>query len=145
MYKNRNTGIRSVYHRFMPDGIVITLPIDTFPVSDRSLFNSSGWPMSSLGLLDRFSRAHVDEDVLRKIASRCEQLSVNDSDKSLTDDQRLMLLRPSWCQTATEFKDYTLRISEIRSQIRNNDSNLTSSVPVENGSDSAVSDSSVSD
>lgn len=116
MYKNRNFDNVAFRHRVFSDGVRITLPIDTFPVSDSSLFNESGWPMSTIGVIDRFSKDHVDEDIIKKIAQRCEELSVPES-SDLTDEQKLMLLRPAWCQTPSEYALYQERVYQYRQEL----------------------------
>lgn len=142
MYKNRNFDNVAFRHRVFPDGVRITLPIDTFPVSDSSLFNDSGWPMSAIGVIDRFSKDHVDEDIIKKIAQRCEELSVPESDH-LTDEQKLMLLRPAWCQTPSEYALYQERVYQYRQELSNTsvadvkDINSSNEVSVSDSSDNS--------
>lgn len=140
MYKNRNFDNVAFRHRVFPDGVRITLPIDTFPVSDSSLFNDSGWPMSVIGVIDRFSKDHVDEDIIKKIAQRCEELSVPESD-NLTDEQKLMLLRPAWCQTPSEYALYQERVYQYRQELLK--TSVADVKDINSSNEVSVSDSSV--
>ena len=59
----------------LADGTAKVLPVDNFPVSDKSFFNDNGFPSNELTILDRVSRAAVfDDDFVKKIASRLEAL-----------------------------------------------------------------------
>lgn len=119
MKKNENFGVRRTFVPTMPDGLPQLFSIDNFPVSDPSNYKADGFPSSALGLLDRFSRdAVVNEEEIKAIASRLQSFEDDDKPSPFTEEQKAQMLRPAWCQTATELRDYQIRLGNIMDEIR---------------------------
>lgn len=119
MKYNRNLVVQRFEFDRFSDGTVKSLPVDDFPVSDRSLYNDSGWPMSDISILDRFSREHRDRGEIERIARRLEELSGDDVNKGKTDEQLIRELRPHWVQTASEYAEYEMRLMSYIQQSTN--------------------------
>lgn len=99
----------------LADGSPKVLPVDNFPVSDKSFFNDNGFPSSELTILDRVSRAAVfDDDFVKKIASRLEALP-EPAKTGLTLEQEIRALRPAWVQTPSEYAAYSERVYQLLS------------------------------
>lgn len=113
--KNVNFNRVELPFASLSDGSPRYLPIDTFPVSDESFINASGFPSSELTILDRFSRSQLmDDDYIKKVAARIEQLP-EPPKNDLTLSQEIRTLRPAWCQTPSEYAEYSERVYQILS------------------------------
>lgn len=85
----------------LADGSEMVCQVDRFPVSDKSLFKSNGFPCSDIGILDRFSRERHSKEEIEMIASRLQEIKAEPANK-MSDDELIRTLRPAWCQTASE-------------------------------------------
>lgn len=104
---NKNLDFNPFIPERFPDGTVKVLSVDNFPVSNNGVYNDQGWPMSDIGILDRFSREHRSKEELELVASRLEEIRAAQPDNSgKSDAQILREIRPSWVQTAAEELDY---------------------------------------
>lgn len=114
--KNQNTFRYTPNKPKFPDGREISLPIDQFPVSDKSLFKDDGFPANEIDILDRFSRnSNIDEDFVKMVAQRIEALPEEKSD-DLSIEQKIRLLRPAWCQTPSEYAAYSEAVYQYMSE-----------------------------
>lgn len=115
---NKNTNFVRQLPVSFSDGSVKVLPVDTFPVSAQGVYNDQGWPMSDVGILDRFSREHRDKSEIELIAARLEEIRAAEPDNSgKTDAQILREIRPAWVQTASEYADYQRMVLESQSSV----------------------------
>lgn len=90
----------------LSDGKPLVNSVDQFPVSDKSLYKRDGWPMSDIGILERYSRdSNISQAEIDSIARRLEYIKSEPSNNK-SDEELLRTLRPAWVQTASEFKDY---------------------------------------
>lgn len=133
--KNVNLQRVSFYIPCFGDGVVQTLPVDDFPVKDKSNYKVNGFPRSDMSILDRFSRSNVSREQIEMIASRLMELQAQ-KDDGLSDDEKLKVLRPSWVQTASEYAQYEEMVynvlSERREQLSKDEKqNLTVDTPAE--------------
>lgn len=104
--KNKNSFRAPCALPLSDDGVLRQIPIDQFPVSDKGLQKDDGFPMSDIGLLDRFSRdANVDPDFVKKVAARCEE--IQDKSPNMSIEEEIRCLRPAWCQTPSEYAVYS--------------------------------------
>lgn len=108
------------------DGSVQKLPIDDFPVSDSSNYSRAKWPLSDIGILDRFQRSNVSREQVERVASRLEEINVKDT--TLTDDEKLAYLRPAWVQTASERASFDEYLYQVISERKNADVQSTADV-----------------
>lgn len=137
--KNQNFYRRPSYVPRTFDGVVRLIPIDQFPVSDKGLQKDDGFPMSDIGLLDRFSRdANVDPDFVKKVAARCEE--IQNKSPNISIEEEIRCLRPAWCQTPSEYAVY----SESVYQYMRSKQNVTKSDDVSSSDDGSSDDTIVS-
>lgn len=113
--KNVNLQRVSFYTPCFGDGVVQTLPVDDFPVKDKSNYKINGFPRSDMSILDRFSRSNVSREQIEMIASRLQELQAQ-KDDGLSDDEKLKVLRPSWVQTASEYAQYEEMVYSVLSE-----------------------------
>lgn len=107
--KNKNLTRGVFVAPLLQDGTVKVLPVDQFPTSNKGIVKDDGFPMSDIGILDRFSQDLLfDDDFVKMVAQRVEPISENVS--SLTLEQEIKALRPSWVQTPSEYAAYSERV-----------------------------------
>lgn len=120
MIRNVNLLVPAVIYSTMADGQLASLPIDDFPVKDKSLYTPAGFPRSAIGLLDRLSRDNASEEEIKFVASRLQEIKSSPRN-DLSDEQILRCIRPSWVQTATEYRDYFVSVQEYLESINKTD------------------------
>lgn len=107
MFKNKNLKVVPFKLPRYKDGSPMSLPVDGFPVSSKSLYNEQGWPMSDIGLLDRFAAEHRSSEELESIVARLQEIRASEPDNhGKTDAQIIKEIRPYWVQTASEMAQY---------------------------------------
>lgn len=143
--KNKNSFRAPCVLPLSEDGVLRQIPIDQFPVSDKGLQKDDGFPMSDIGLLDRFSRdANVDPDFVKKVAARCEE--IQDKSLNMSIEEEIRCLRPAWCQTPSEYAVYSESVYQyMRSKQNVSKTDDTSSVSDSDVFDSASSPDSSSE
>lgn len=113
MYNNINVRVINPFVDRLPDNSLRSLPIDQFIVSDKSMYKSDGFPRSDVSLLDRFNKSNVDPDLVNQVAARMQEISADESMKDFSDDMKLKLLRPAWCQTASEMAAFSEQVYQV--------------------------------
>lgn len=142
--KNKNSFRAPCALPLSEDGVLRQIPIDQFPVSDKGLQKDDGFPMSDIGLLDRFSRdANVDPDFVKKVAARCEK--IQEQSPSLSIDEEIRCMRPAWCQTPAEYAVYSESVYQyLRSKQNVSKTDEVEKTDVDSSADSDTSSSSSS-
>lgn len=112
-------------NRFCPitkDGVLVTLPVDQFPVKDFNL-NQFGWPKSDLTMLMEYSKNNVDLDKFNAFAQRIHMLKAEPKNNK-TVEQLIHEWRPAWIQTVSEEQSYAeWYYKEFESKLENKDVN----------------------
>lgn len=112
MYKCKSPIRQSHDVERYADGTPVVVSVDGFPCSDSSLYNDSGWPMSEITILNRFStQKNVSRAEVERIATRIERIKAEPSNK-LSDEELLARLKPAWCQTASEVVQFELTLQD---------------------------------
>lgn len=117
MKKNVNFGVRIAITPivYADNNKPVLLAVDNFPGQNPAYKKPNGFRCNDISLLDRLSyRQDLDEDLAKIVAGRVKEISTI-KDSSLTPEQMLRTLRPSWVQTAAEVRDWEEDVFEYMS------------------------------
>lgn len=94
----------------------VVCPVDNFPADNPAYIKRDGFRCNDVSLLDRLSfSSNFDSDIARIVASRIHEMRVPDGNDNLTDEQKLILLRPAKFQTASEIKAWDEHVYQFMS------------------------------
>lgn len=109
----KNVNISPVNRHFVlkfADGSPRLNNVDNFPADNPAYKKRDGWRCNDISLLDRLSFSQqVDDDFVKIVSSRVREIS-SKANNNLSEEQLVRTLRPSWCQTASEVKDWSERV-----------------------------------